>query len=221
MNVVRKEAKGSNYLTLALYAFAGLGIEGIYAFFLEPMIYGRAMSEWNVTQSILHWILTCITWGVVAFLIVKYAYRRYGFNLFEKRGKIKVWQWILTIICATLVLISSYIDWNGSKVLHEFQNKGLLKFIFQYIYYLFETCLFMLIIVFGQKAFEKWLYKENIPYGGIVVALTWGMGHWATKGSFFTGLFTAACGFSFGVVYLLLNRNIKWTYLVLCIMFML
>ncbi len=221
MNVKRKEAKGSNYLILALCAFAGLGIEGIYAFLLEPMIYGRAMNEWNVAQSIMHWILTCITWGLTAFFIVKYADHRYGFNLFEKRGKIKVWQWILTFICAALVIISNYIDWNGSKVLQEFQHKGLLKFIFQYIYYFFETFLFMLIIVFGQRAFEKWLHKENIPYGGIVVALTWGIAHWATKGSFFTGIFTAACGFSFGVVYLLLNRNIKWTYLVLCIMFML
>ena len=221
MNVKRKEAKGGNYLTLALYAFGGLGIEVIYAFLLEPMIYGRSMSEWKVTESIIHWILTCVTWGVVAFLLVKYANQRYGFDLFQSRGNIKVWQWILTILCAALVLVSSYIDWNGSKVLQEFQHNGLLKFIFQYIYYLFETCLFTLIIVFGQKAFEKWLHKENIPYGGIVVALTWGMVHWFTKGSLFTGLFTAACGFCFGVVYLLLNRNIKWTYLVLCIMFML
>lgn len=221
MNIKMKEAKGRNYLDLALYAFAGLGIEAIYVYLLEPVIYGCAMSEWSVIQSICHWILTCITWGVVTFLIVKYAYKRYGFNIFESKGKIKVWQWILTIICAALVLVSSYIDWNGSKVLIEFQSNGILKFIFQYIYYLFETCLFLLIIVFGQMAFEKWFHKENIPYGGIVVALTWGMVHWMTKGSLFAGLFTAACGFCFGVVYLLLNRNIKWTYLVLCIMFML
>lgn len=221
MKIKKKEAKGRNYLDFALYAFTGLGIEAIYAYLLEPAIYGRAMSEWNVVQSICHWILTCVTWGVIAFLIVKYAYKCYGFNIFENKGKIKVWQWILTIICAALVLVSNYIDWNGFKVLKEFQSKGTLKFIFQYIYYLFETCLFMLIIVFGQKAFEKWLHKENIPYGGIVVALTWGMAHWMTKGNLFTGLFTAACGFGFGVVYLLLNRNIKWTYVVLCIMFML
>lgn len=29
----------------------------------------------------------------------------------------------------------------------------------------------MLIIVFGQKAFEKWFHNEKIPYGGIVAAL--------------------------------------------------
>ena len=219
MNSKRKEAKGIHYLNFALYAFAGLGIEALYAFFLEPAIYGCTMEEWNVTQSISHWILTCITWGVIAYLLVKLAYKKYNYNIFEKRGKIKVWQWILTAVCMVLVLISNYLDWNGSKVYKEFQSNGMVKFIFQYIYYLFETGLFMLIIVFGQKAFDQWLKKENIPFGGIVVALTWGMAHWLTKGSLWDGVFTAACGFFFGVVYLLLNRNIKWTYLVLCIMF--
>lgn len=79
----------------------------------------------------------------------------------------------------------------------------------------------MLIIVYGQKAFEVWFKKANIPYGGIVVALTWGMAHWFTKGSLYAGVFTALGGFCFGVVYLLLNRNIKWTYVALCIMFIL
>jgi hypothetical protein len=220
MNIEKKEVRGKNYFNLAMLAFAGLGIEMIYAYLLEPALYGGTYSKWNEAQHICHWIMTCISWGGVTFLIIKYAHKKYGFNIFESKGKIKLWQWILTFLCIALVLVSSYIDWNGSKVIHEFKSNGLLKFIFQYIYYLFETGLFLLIIVFGQKSFEKWFHKENIPYGGIVVALTWGMGHWLTKGTLFAGLFTAACGFCFGVVYLLLNRNIKWSYLVLCIMFM-
>lgn len=127
----------------------------------------------------------------------------------------------LVILCVAFVLTASYLDWGGSKVLAELESNGALKFTFQYLYYLFETALFLLIIVYGQKAFEKWIHRENIPYGGIVVALTWGMAHWLTKGSLSAGLFSAVSGFCFGVVYLLLNRNIKWTYVVLCIMFIL
>lgn len=179
------------------------------------------MKQWTVAQSICHWILTCITWGVIGFFIVRYAYKRYDFNLFESKEKIKAWQWITIAICVALVLVGSYIDWNGFKVLHEFHSNGMPKFVFQYIYYFFETSLFMLIIVFGQKACEVWFKKQNIPYGAIIVALTWGLVHWVTKGSLLTGLLTAACGFCFGVVYLLLNRNIKFTYLILCIMFIL
>lgn len=144
-----------------------------------------------------------------------------GFDLFEKTEPIKLWQWIAAIGCAVVCLSLTYMDWSGSKLLIEFQRNGALKFTFQYIYYFFEVILFMLIIVYGQKACELWFKKENIPYGGIVVALTWGMAHWFTKGSLVAGLYTAFGGFCFGVVYLLLNRNIKWTYVALCIMFIL
>jgi hypothetical protein len=221
MTMKKEEARGWDYLNLSLFAFAGLGIEVVYANLLEPVIYGGPMSEWSVAQSIIHWILTCITWGLITFFLVKYADSKYDFNLFKDKGKIKLWQWITTIICIVLELISTYIDWNGFKVIREYQSNGMPKFVFQYIYYVFETGLFLLIIVFGQKACEKWFKKETIPYGGIAVALTWGLAHWMTKGSLMTGLFTAVCGFGFGVVYLLLNRNIKWTFLVLCIMFIL
>lgn len=80
----------------------------------------------------------------------------------------------LTVLCIIICLTSTWFDWNGSKVLQEFASKGMLKFVFQYIYYLFEVMLFMLIIVYGQKACEVWFKRTNIPYGGIVVALTWG-----------------------------------------------
>ena len=219
--VNEKKGKGMDYILLALTAFGGLGMEVLYANLLEPMIYGCGMKEWSTWQTILHWVITCITWALMAWYTVKSAKKDCGFDLFEKSEPIKPWQWMATAGCVAICLISTYFDWGGSKLLIEFQRNGALKFTFQYIYYLFEVVLFMLIIVFGQKAFEVWFKKKNIPYGGIVVALTWGMAHWFTKGSLVAGLYTAFGGFCFGVVYLFLNRNIKWTYVALCIMFIL
>ncbi|MBD5541060.1 MAG: hypothetical protein HDR00_07670 [Lachnospiraceae bacterium] len=216
-----KKVKGMDYIWLALTAFGGLGLEALYAYLLEPMIYGCGMQDWKTWHTLLHWTITCITWGIVAWYTVKSAKKSCGFNLFEKSVPIKLWQWGTAIVCAVICLISTYIDWAGSKLLTEFGRLGALKFTFQYIYYLFEVIMFMLIIVFGQKAFEVWFKKTNIPYGGIVVALTWGMAHWFTKGSLTAGLYSAFGGFCFGTVYLLLNRNIKWTYAALCIMFIL
>ncbi|MCR4649492.1 MAG: DUF6273 domain-containing protein [Lachnospiraceae bacterium] len=37
-----------------------------------------------------------------------------------------------------------------------------------------------------------------MPFGGILVALTWGLGHWLSKGSLFAGIYTAIGGFVFG-----------------------
>ena len=218
---MEKETKGINYLFLGLYAFAGLGIEVIYAFFLEPLIYGRSMEDWNVTQHVIHWIVTCITWGIITIILLKESKSKYKFDLFNSKGKMKIWQWVCVIVCIVLSLCISYWNWNGFKVYIEYKSNGLIKFIFQYIYYFFETALFTLILIFGQKAFEVWFKKENVPYGGILLAITWGLAHIFTKGDIMIGLLSALLGFSYGIVYLLVNRDIKKTLPILFVMFML
>ncbi len=217
----KRTAKGIDYLLLAFVTFAGMMTETLYMFLLEPAIYGCPRKQWNVSQNVCHWILTCITWGLIAFFVIRFADKKFHFNLFEDKGKIKAWQWVAAAACVALVLVVQNMDWHGSKVISEFRANGVTKFIFQYLYYCFETLLIMLVIIFAQKAFEVWFKKENIPYGGIILALTWGLIHWATKANLLTGLLAAAGGFCFGVVYLLLNRNIKLTYLALCMMFIL
>jgi len=215
-----QRVSGRKYLNLALFAFAGLGIEVIYAYFLEPILYGIAMAEWTVTESIIHWCITCITWGIVAYALIQSAKNKYGFDLFMiKMPKMKIWQWICTLLCLGLMFYISYSDWQGFKPFIEFKRLGIPKFIFQYIYYACETLLFMLILIFGQKACEVWFKKEGFPYGGIIVAATWGLAHIFTKGSLMTGILSVLAGFSFGIVYLLLNRDIKKVYPVLLIMF--
>ena len=142
-------------------------------------------------------------------------------GLFKNCEKISLIQWILIVAGVVICLISTWIDWSGSKVLKEFAKRGPLLFTFQYVYYLFEVLLVLLIIIFGQMAFEKWTGSNKIPFGGILVALTWGLGHWMTKGTLGTGLYTAFGGFVFGSAYILTNRNLKLSYLLLCIMFIL
>lgn len=210
---------GFSWLKLSLYAFLFLCIEAIYAFLLEPFIWNREMTEWSTGQIIFHWVLTCVTWWSGSCFLIRYSKRKYHFDIWENKGSIKLWQWLTAILCVIFTFTVHYLDWNGFKAIIEFQNNGILKFIFQYLYYFFETILFTLIIIFGQKAFECWFKKGNIPYGGFVVALTWGLGHWLSKGSLYTGVLSAIAGFCFGVVYLLLNRNIKWTYVFLLFMF--
>ncbi len=136
----------------------------------------------------------------------------------KKGTKVKGWQWILVIVFIIMSLVISCIDWNGSKVWKEFHYNGLLKFIFQYIYYTFEVMLVTLILVFGQKAFEQWFNKVNIPYGGIILALTWGVAHFFTK-DILTGIVTIISSLAFGSIYLLVNRDIRKTYPILWLMF--
>ncbi len=121
---------------------------------------------------------------------------------------------MLFLICGSLTM--SYIEWNGSK--SAFWNFKKIRCItilfFQYIYYIFEIVLVTLILVFGQIACEKWFKRVNIPYGGIVIAITWGMGHFLTK-DFSTGnIMYVFLGLAYGSIYLLVNRDIRKTYLI-------
>ena len=222
--------EGFRFLIYGLEVFGVIGFELLWGFVIEPLLYKRGVNDFNTGQMIVHWVVTCTAWGLGALLVVKECKKKSGLDLlgniknasfFNKENKIKIWQWILIIVGIILCLVSTWIDWNGSKVLAEFHSRGPLLFVFQYIYYLFEVMLVLLIIIFGQTAFEKWFNNNKIPFGGILVALTWGLGHWLTKGSLFAGLYTAVGGFIFGSAYLLSNRNVKLSYVILCIMFIL
>lgn len=221
MKIRKEKITGGDYLSLGLYAFMGLGVEGLYAYLLEPILYGAPMQDWSDTQIIMHWILTCITWGVFAFILVQKSGKKYAFPLLEKRKPMRLWQLGVCVLFILIAFIAEYIEWGGFKVYLEYvHNKGTLRFIFQYIYYAFETMLFLLIIIFGQKACEVWFRKEKIPYGGIICGLTWGLGHIFTK-NLLTGLESLILGFAMGSVYLLVNRDLKKAYITLFFMFVL
>lgn len=212
--------KGTDYLWLGLYAFCGLGMEALYAYLLEPILYGAPMQEWSAVQIILHWIVTCITWGLFAAVLIRKSGSKYHYPLTEKGQPMSLLGVALCIVFIIAALVIDYVSWGGFKVYLEYVNKGLLMFVFQYIYYAFETMLFLLIIVFGQKACEVWFGKENFPYGGIVCGLTWGLAHVFTK-DLITGLLGVLLGVALGSVYLVVQRDLRKAYAVMFLMFVL
>lgn len=215
-----KKIKGMDYLGLGLYAFGGLGMEVLYAYLLEPMLYGGPMQEWSPAQTIMHWILTCITWGIFAAVLIRTSGTKYDFPLTEKGAEMTFARVIICLIFIAAAFWIDYISWGGFKVYLEYVGKGWLLFTFQYIYYAFETMLFLLIIVFGQKACEVWFHKENFPFGGIICGLTWGMAHMFTK-DILTGMLGILLGLALGSVYLVVNRDLKKAYVVMFLMFVL
>ena len=220
-NATVKET-GWKYLLLALGAFLGLALEVIHAYGWEPLVYGGiSYRDYAVWQAALHSIITCLTWLGAAYLLIRVAQNRLGFEIFEKSSKMKFWQIIAVCLSVILSIVMSYLDWDGFKVVKEFQSNGWLRFIFQYIYYIVETAMFLLIIVFGQKAFDLWTKKKNVPWGGIVCGLTWGISHVISRGflDIGNGIASMVFGFLFGAAYLLTNRDIKKSWLILFLMF--
>ncbi len=216
---MKENVSGFDYFKLVLLCVAGICLEFI-VIFVEPFIYGRPFS-WNDWTILAHWSITYVLWTCAIIFIVKFAKNKYDFSLKPNSSNFTVLQYVFIVFAIVLAIVISYVSWNGFKVQIEYNNLGIIKFIFQYVYYFIETILITLIIVFGQNACEKWFKNSRIPYGGIICALTWGLGHIISKGSIETGLLSALSGFLFGSVYLVLHRNVYVTFPVIFLMFVL
>ena len=203
----KRIGEGFDYLWCALYACAAFAIE-LLLVFIEGII-GIDTSNYTALQNIVHWIITTVLWIGAGFLVIHIGKKTTGFDIWEHREKIKKWQYLALFLTFVINIIAKYLDWNGFKVLIEWNSKEPVLFIFQYLYYLAEGFLISLVIVFAQKAFEKWFIKDFIPYGGIVLGLVWGLAHIVSKGSVVVGIFSMLSGFLFGTAYLFVNRDYR------------
>jgi len=214
-----KEIKALDYLWLALYAFLGLGLE-IVIMFGETYIYGLNPGEWGMGNHIMHWFITCIVWGSFSYFLIKSAKNKYAYDLLQLKEKPTKYGMIVTVIVTVVGLIIMNASWDGFKVVIEYQEKGPIRFIFQYIYYIFEVGLITLIMVFGQKFGEMLTKRKTFIWGGIVLSLTWGLVHILTQ-DFMTGMLTVVLSLLFSIIHLSLKKNLYLTYLFIAIIFIL
>lgn len=200
-----------DYIGNALYAFGGLGLEVVWMM-METSFYGEGISTWTSIQHIVHWLVTCILWGVIGILLVR--------KLPVNHEPISKKQIGCAMICVTISIVFTTITNGGLKPLLEYHKLGLLLFVVQSIYYVFESLLIVLIIAHSTCAVQS-LQKRfrYLPFGGIALALTWGLIHILTQG-IMTGMYAAVLSLLFGMVYLLLNKNFKLAYIAIAFMFM-
>lgn len=210
-----------DYLWYALYAFAGLGIELLLAGFVEPLWVGqKSFSQYTTAESIIHWLLTCLCWGVMILLLTHFSKSKLQFEWNVKKVPQRSGVFTAAALVAVCVLLNA-MDWGTLKIAGEFVKKGALLFVFQYIYYLFEVGLVFLIVAFGQKFVEALLgHESRIPFGGIVLCCTWGAIHIVSQGSLYTGLGVMVFALLYGCIYLLLSRNARYAYLAMALAFM-
>jgi hypothetical protein len=85
------------------------------------------------------------------------------------------------------------------------------------------VALVLLIIIFGQKAFETLLKKKiQIPFGGILLALTWGDMHFVSRDiDFWNGISCMIFSILSGIMYLKLKRKITYAYIFIALGYLL
>ena len=210
---------GFDYLWCSLYACAAFAIE-LLLLFVEGKI-GVDTANYNFSQNVIHWSLTTILWIFAGLFVIYIGKKTTGFDIWAQKEKMKRWQYFAVCITFVVNIIAKYLDWNGFKVLIEWQSHTPVLFAFQYIYYLAEGFLISLVIVFGQKAFETWFQNESIPFGGIVLGLVWGLAHIISKGDVVTGILAMLAGFLFGTAYLFVNKDYRKALPILILLFIL
>lgn len=212
-----KKIGATDYLALGLYAFAGFGLEVVLSMVL-PSILGVGSSEYTLVHHCIHWVLTCILWGSIALFLIRLARKKYSFDVRELNDVPDTRDWLLAAAVSVIGIVATTVAWGGFKPVEEY--KGIVEFIFQNIYYLFEAGLILLTIAFGQKWGEMLLKKVNFPYGGLFLALTWGLIHILLQGTQ-TGVYAFCMSILYGMVYILLRKNIRYSYLMIALVFIL
>ncbi len=214
-----KKVTGFDYLWCALYAGAAFAIELLLVFIEGKM--GIDTGNYTAQQNIIHWIITTVLWVAAGILVIFIGKKTTDFDIWAPGEKLKAWHYLALVVCFVVNIVAKYVDWNGFKVLIEWNSKTPVLFLFQYIYYIAEGFLISLVIVYGQKAFEKWFKNEKIPYGGVVLGIVWGVSHIASKGSVAVAVLAAFSAFLFGAVYVFVNKDFKKALPIITLLFIL
>lgn len=214
----RKKITGGNFLALGLYAFLGLGME-VVLLMLEQDVYKVNITEWDTSKHILHWIFTCVIWGVFTVALALWAKHRCQFSIMGERRRAPAVNWIIAILLVAVCVGLNAWSRGTLKLIGEFTGKELSRFIFQYIYYVFEVFLIFSVVAYGQKAGEMWFGSSKVPWGGILAGLTWGLVHSLTKGSILVGLEALVAGVLYGCIYLLIKKRAVYAYPLLLLAF--
>jgi hypothetical protein len=225
-NILNEKINKFIFLGLAFLPFLVLALE-LVILLIESVFYGT-MDFWtlDVHAIIIHWICTIIVWSAGLFILNVFS-KRIGYNIFDNNNKPKIINMLIVGIIIIITVAGSYISWETrfkpfvefTNFTNKYNNLGIMVFIFQYLYYITESMLFLAIVVFAQEFGERTFKLQIIPWGGIVCGLTWGLGHILTQ-DLFTGIYSFLVSIFYGVVYLQVKKNVKYAYIITAIMFM-
>jgi hypothetical protein len=214
------------FLGLAFFPFLVLALELVIVL-IESIFYGT-MDFWtlDIHAIIVHWICTIIVWSVGLF-IMNILSKKINYNIFKNSGKPKIINLLIIGVIIIITAIGSYISWEMrfkpfvefTNFINKYNSMGIVVFIFQYLYYILESMLFLAIVIFAQEFGEKTFKLQSIPWGGILCGLTWGLGHLLTQ-DLFTGIYSFIVSIFYGVVYLQIKKNVKYAYIIMALMFM-
>lgn len=201
--------KNISFILLALLAFLGLCAEFVLML-IEQHINGMDIAQFSVSQLIQHWQIIIPVWLIVSVVVILLSKILCSFNVFEPHSTPSGWQLILGIVLPVIFAVVVSIIGGGPGFVRTFKAASLTFFTLQNIYYLLEMLLSGLIISLSQQAITDSSGKRNMfPWGGLVLGLTWGLGHYITKGDVSIALIAFVIAIFFGLIFNLTGKDLK------------
>lgn len=129
------------------------------------------------------------------------------------------------LLCLAGCKVMTFIDWQTLKIIGEARGKTAFQFCAQYLYYLLEVGLVCLILLWGQKAFEVKLGRQSgFPFGGLVLAASWGAFHFISRGvglELWNGVSCMIFSLLAGVIYVRMKKRFFYAYALIAVGYLL
>lgn len=219
-----KTPSWKQYLSISLLLFAAFLLEYFAIFVIEVALLGMDISHYSAYEQSIHHGIMAVLWILYVGLLLLYSKKK---NMLphKKQGSITKHEWSIALLSLLCCKILTFIDWHSFKIFGELQGKTMMEFLMQYLYYVMEVGIVVLLIAFGQKAFEIYRKKQSsFPYGGLLLAFTWGIFHFVSRGvgiEIWNGISCMIFSVLSGIIYVHLKRNLTWSYLFIAIGYLL
>ncbi len=225
-----KELSGRDYFCLGLLCFGGLMFD-MFAMGIDWLIFRNKsiMEFWYVKAF--HSIEVALLWIALIMIMVVWIKRKGVMEeLLNLTFNSKTWLYLAIAFIGGIMMtfFEGMVDkpLGALQIIHEYTrfierygDNALIVSITQNIYYIAEVGLVVMLLAFMQRAGEKWFGERMIPYGGVGLMLTWGLGH-LTKG-IVAGLWITGFAFIAGGIFTLNKKSVWATYLFIILVFIL
>ncbi len=201
---------------LGFICLLGLCFEFVIILF-EQFIYDKTYNKFTITESITHWLIISGLWGILGLVLFYISARVYNFNFSKKKNLPSERGWIVAVLLFLTSFGLKFRIYGGWKPATDFMQSGWFQFIFQYIYYLFQAVIILIMVIFTQEATDRALKTHklkfrHIPWGGIILAATWGAVHLVTEANFTVAIYYIILSLLAGAAHLAVNKNVYISY---------
>ncbi|MBS7528762.1 hypothetical protein KHM83_19020 [Fusibacter paucivorans] len=210
-----------NYLSASLWIFLALNLDIIVHIATTMLIGDDVIYRAAVSKTV-----TIILWSISVAIVIKYLKIKKPSITVNHEGILKISIKFLVTIILIAVVNYNVKSLGVIQIIHEYQYSmahynqlGFVTFMLQIIYYFLEASLITLIIITGSKWGLNKRYNHIMPYGGLILALTWGAVHFLTQG-ISVGLYGVFIALLIGLGYLHTDKNTVLTYIAALFIFL-